>query len=142
VNLYLASISLIVTSVLIYQIAQKNVPHDLNPWHVLVVVYAVALAFCIVASLLDRSGKGFLDSVRGVNLAVPLVGVAAVGIELGWILAFRAGWALNITGLVSNVTVALLVAPIGYLFFKEKLSLANIIGMALCLIGLSLVVRR
>ena len=141
-NLYVASISLIVSSVLIYQIAQKNLPHDLNPWHALVVVYAVALAFCIVASLLDRSGKGFLDSMRSVNLAVPLVGVAAVGIELGWILAFRAGWALNIMGLVSNVTVAVLVAPIGYLFFKEKLSLPNIIGMALCLIGLSLVVRR
>ncbi len=141
-NLYLASISLIVTSVLVYQIAQKNLPHDLNPWHALVVVYAVALGFCVLASLFDRSGKGFLDAVRGVNWAVPLVGVAAVGIELGWILAFRAGWALNITGLVSNVTVAVLVAPIGLLFFKEKLSPQNLIGMALCLIGLSLVVRR
>lgn len=141
-NLYLASISLIVSSVLIYQIAQKNVPQGVNPWHVLVVVYAVALAFCIAASLLDRSGNGFLESMRGLNLAVPMVGVAAVGIELGWILAFRAGWQLNITGLVSNVTVAVLVAPIGLVFFKEKLNLQNIVGMALCLIGLSLVVRR
>lgn len=141
-NPYVASIALIVSSVLAYQIAQKYVPHDLNPWHALVVVYAVALAFCVAASLLDRSGKGFLESLRGVNLAVPLVGVAAVGIELGWILAFRAGWQLSITGLVSNVTVALLVAPIGLLFFREKLSPQNLLGMALCLIGLSLVVRR
>jgi uncharacterized membrane protein len=140
--MYVGSILLIVSSVLAYQLAQKFVPHDLNPWHALVVVYAVALAFCVAASLLDRSGKGFLESMRGVNLAVPFVGVAAVGIELGWILAFRAGWQLSITGLVSNVTVALLVAPIGLLFFKDKLGVQNLIGMALCLIGLSLVLRK
>jgi uncharacterized membrane protein len=141
-NIYIGSVALIVSSVLAYQIAQKFVPHDINPWHALVVVYAVALAFCIVASVLDRSGKGFLESLRAVNWAVPMVGIAAVGIELGWILAFRAGWRLSVTGLVSNVTVALLVAPIGFFFFKDKLSTQNLIGMALCLIGLSLVVQK
>lgn len=141
-NVLLPSIVLIVSSVLTYQIAQKYVPHELNPWHALVVVYVVALGFCIVASLLDRGAKPFFESMREVNLAVILVGVAAVGIELGWILAFRAGWPLSITGLVSNVTVAMLVAPIGFLFFKEKLSVQNIAGIALCLIGLALVVRR
>lgn len=141
-NLYVGSIVLIVSSVLTYQIAQKFVPHDLNPWHVLVVAYTVALAFCVAASVLDRSVKPLLESLRTTNIAVPLVGIAAVGIELGWILAFRAGWRLNITGLVSNVTVAMLVAPIGYLFFKEKLNVQNLIGIVLCLVGLSLVVRR
>lgn len=140
-NAYLGSIVLLVGSIALYQVAQRLLPRALNPWHALVVVYAVALALCVAATLLER-GRPFGESLRSLNWAVPVVALAAVGIELGWILAFRSGWTLSTTGLLSQVGVTMLVVPVGLLFFRERLSGLNIAGVALCLLGLALATRR
>ena len=68
--------------------------------------------------------------------------MSVVGIELAWILAVRAGGQISLTGLIANISVAMLAIPIGVYFFKEKLSTPNLIGAALCLIGLVLVSRK
>ena len=89
-----------------------------------------------------RPTRSLLEDVQKLNWAVPLVALSIVGIELGWILAFRAGAGLSLTGLIVNVAVAVIVIPIGLLLFKEKISLVNLVGIALCLIGLVLISRK
>lgn len=138
----LVPIALIVGSVVLYQVTQKLLPAGINPWHALMIYYVLAFAFTIVATLIDRPAQTLLESVRQSNWAVPLVALSIVGIEVGWILAFRAGGSISLTGLIVNVAVAVVVIPIGLLFFKEKISLVNLAGMALCLVGLFLISRR
>jgi len=65
-----------------------------------------------------------------------------IGIELGWVLALRAGWPLATTGLASQAAVAGLVVLVGLLVFRERQSAANLVGLAFCLTGLTLVARR
>jgi uncharacterized membrane protein len=138
----LVPIALIVGSVVLYQVSQKLLPAGMNPWHALMVYYVLALGFTIIATLIDRPSQTLLESVRQSNWAVPLVALSIVGIEVGWILAFRAGGSISLTGLIVNVAVAVVVIPIGLLFFKEKISLVNLAGIALCVLGLSLISRR
>ena len=138
----LAPLALIVSSVVLYQVSTKLLPKGLNHWHALMLFYALALILTLVMTLFDRPTRSLLEDVQKLNWAVPLVALSIVGIELGWILVFRAGAGLSLTGLIVNVAVAVIVIPIGLLFFKEKISLVNLAGMALCLIGLVLISRK
>jgi uncharacterized membrane protein len=67
------------------------------------------------------------------------LGLAIVGLETGFIYLYRAGWKVSIGPLVANSLVALGMIVIGLLFYKESLSLKQIIGIVLCMGGLVLV---
>ena len=138
----LAPLALIVGSVVLYQVSTKLLPKGLNHWHALMLFYALALTLTVVMTLFDRPTRSLLEDMRKLNWAVPLVALSIVGIELGWILVFRAGAGLSLTGLIVNVAVAVIVIPIGLLFFSEKISLINVAGIALCLIGLVLISQK
>jgi multidrug transporter EmrE-like cation transporter len=77
--------------------------------------------------------------VRKLNWASVGLGAVIVGLELGFLLAYRAGWNISVASLVANTTVALLLIPVGLLFFKEELSAVNILGIILAIAGLVLV---
>ena len=139
-NPYIFSFVLLVLSIITYQISQKFVPTEINPWHVFFLVYTLAAVICLIFSL--SSGKSLLESVKSTNGAVWLLGFTVVGIELGFLLAFRAGWLASTLGLSSSITVAVVMVPVGLLLFKEKLSPVNLLGGLICVVGLVLLSRR
>jgi len=139
-NPYFFSFALLVLSIITYQISQKFVPAGLNPWHVFFLVYSVAALICLVFSL--SSGISLLETVKNTNGAVWLLGFAVLGIELGFLLAFRAGWRASTLGLSSSIAVALVLVPVGLLLFREKLSPVNVLGGLICVVGLILLSRR
>jgi multidrug transporter EmrE-like cation transporter len=59
-------------------------------------------------------------------------------LELGFLLAYRAGWNISLAGLVSNTTVAMLLLPVGLVLFRERLSGINAVGVVVALLGLVL----
>ncbi len=139
-NPFVFSFGLLVLSVITYQISQKYVPAGLNPWHVFFLVYSVAALICLTLTL--SSGKSLLETVKSTNWAVWLLGLAVVGIELGYLLAFRAGWRASVLGLSFNITAALVMVPVGVLLFKEKISPLNLLGGLICVFGLVLLSKR
>jgi drug/metabolite transporter (DMT)-like permease len=80
--------------------------------------------------------------VRKVGWPSVALGAVIVGLELGFLLAYRAGWNLSLASLVSNTTVALLLIPVGLLLFKEELKPVHIVGVLLALVGLVLVGQK
>jgi uncharacterized membrane protein len=141
-NLYIVSMVILVLSATVYQLAAKFVPSGLSSWHVFTIVYIIGGLLCVVASLFDTSKQTFWETLRGSNWAVIVLGFAVVGIETGYLLAFRAGWKLSVTGVFSNVAAATLMLPVGILLLKERLSIVNVIGLVLAVVGLILVTRR
>ena len=87
-------------------------------------------------------GKALRASWRNLNWASVVVGVAIVGIELGFVVAYRAGWRISVASLIANVATALLLVAIGVVFFREHLSGRSVAGIALCILGLGLVMYR
>lgn len=144
-NLYWAGFALIVVSVVSYNIAQKFLPAHLNPFALLTVVYLVAGLVCFLFALFS-SGKPELSAISsaftGTNWTIWLLALAVVGIEVGYVIAFRAGWKASLLAITVQATALLALAPIGVLFFKEKLSTLNWLGLGLCLLGLILVTQR
>ena len=144
-NLYWGGFALIVLSVVSYNIAQKFLPANLNPFAMLTIVYFVAGLVCLTASLFSN-GKFDLTALRsaitGTNWTIWLLALAVVGIEVGYVIAFRAGWKASLLSITVQATALMALAPIGVLFFREKLSTLNWVGLVLCLAGLVLVSQR
>lgn len=136
---YWISMALTIVSNVLYHVFQKSISSNVNPFISLIVTYFTAIIVSLIALPFYPSNTGVLASFKQVNWASIALGVGIIGLELGFLLAYRAGWNINLAGILSNVTVALILLPIGALVFGEKLTLINGLGIGLCLIGLVLV---
>jgi len=132
---------LAVGGMLFYHLAQKSIPKEMNPFHATIIAYAVGIVLCFVCVLAYPGKRSLIGSLRDSNWAVFVLGVAAASIELGFLLAYRAGWKLGVAAVATNVAVTAMLIPIGILVFKDHLSLRNILGLIFCVLGLVLVAR-
>ena len=139
----LAPMLLILASFVTYHLVTKGLRADINPFLFLMPVYAVALAvsaaLAFLSGLTAPGGSGLAS--RDLMLAL-ILGLALVGIEAGFILAYRAGWAVSLAPTVANVAVALVLLPVALLVLREKISLVNLAGLGLAGLGLVLMAQR
>src|SRR5262245_17641157 len=112
----------------LYHVAQKAVPRQVNPFAAIIIAYAIGIVCCLVALLFVPAERSLTESWHAANWAVWLLGVGAVIIEIGFLLAYRAGWQISRTSVVANTSVALVLLPIGLLVFREQLSWRNAAG--------------
>ena len=59
-----------------------------------------------------------------------------VGLEAGWIYAYKAGWQVSTGFIVQSAFLAVVLIFVGYLLYHEVLSWNKIAGVAICLVGL------
>jgi drug/metabolite transporter (DMT)-like permease len=136
------SIALTVGSNVLYHIAQKSIPRGVHPLLSVAVTYAVALVVTLLLWPLAPGAAPKLSDLSGLNWATIGVAVAAVGIEVGFLLAYRAGWDVSVGSLAVSAAVALLLVPVGVVMFRERLSAPNAAGIVLSVIGLVLMMLR
>lgn len=124
-------------SMVMYQISMKMVPHSLNPISALVTFYATALGCTLIAAkFIPVNGTAW--SVAEFSWAAVFVGVAIVGIELGYLLMYRSGWHLAAAPLVVMGGATVLLLPVALFVFLQPWSSRYFFGIALCLYGLYL----
>lgn len=133
------SMVITVLSNVFYHIFQKSISNNLNPFISLIVTYICAIAISIMLLPLYPTEFGIIQSIKAINWSSFALAVPVIGLELGFLLAYRAGWDISTAGIFSNVVVAIFLFPIGLWIYKENLSTTNIIGISLCIVGLVLV---
>lgn len=133
---YVFSIVLIVASNILYNICQKSTPQGANPFLALLVTYLTAAILTVIAFLFSKPGKGLSQAIGELNWTSLALGVSIVGLEFGYLMAYRAGWKISVGSLVANIALALMLIPIGILFFKEGFGVNKILGAMFCIIGL------
>ena len=137
--MYVFPIVLIVTSNIVYHIFQKSMPQSVNPFSALLVTYLTAAIVTLVALPFYKTDKGFIQSFNELNWTSFALGVAIVGLELGWLLAYRVGWNISVGSLVANIALAIMLIPIGILIYKEIFTINQVLGVMFCLVGLILI---
>jgi len=126
-----------IASVVTYQLCMKLVPQDLNPISALVTIFGTALVCTLIAAKfvpVDVPNWSFAEF----SWTPVFVGVAIVGIELGYLLMYRSGWHLAAAPLFVMGSAAVVLTPIGFLVFRQPWSSRYAFGLALCLYGLYL----
>src|SRR6476469_9206194 len=131
---YLFPPILVVLGMMIYQISQKTTDQNANPFVVVIMAYVIGIVACIGGYfLLPRQDTASFPMLRTAVWSALGIGLGAAAIEIGFMLAYRAGWNVNILPLSVTVCGAVLLVPIGILAFRESLSIEKVIGMLLCI---------
>ncbi|MBQ1364621.1 MAG: EamA family transporter [Clostridia bacterium] len=139
---YIWPIALVVLSNTLYQICAKSVPEGMNPLASLTVTYLVGAAVsCALYFILNRNAN-LLREIRLTNWAPIVLGVVIVGLEVGFIYAFRAGWQISMAQIVSSAVLAVILIFVGYLLYHEAITWNKIVGIIVCLAGLVLINYR
>lgn len=131
---------LAVAGAVVYHVAQKSVPAASAPFVVIGLAYAAGLAVCVAAVVAGGADVG--STLRASWRPAIAVGLGALAIETGFLLAYRAGWPISTASLGVNVTVAVVLLVVGLAAFGEALSVRQWAGAAACLVGLALLASR
>ena len=114
---YIWPIALVVISNTLYQVCAKSVPDGMNPLASLTVTYLVgAVVSCVMYFILNRNAN-LLREIRLTNWAPIVLGIVIVGLEVGFIYAFRASWQISMAQIVSSAILAVILIFVGYLLY-------------------------
>ena len=137
--MYVLSIVIIVLSNILYNVCQKSTPETANPFVALLFTYLTALILTAAAFFVNSPDKTFLQSVKELNWTSLALGISIVGLEFGYLMAYRSGWNISIGSLVANILLAVMLIPVGIIFYKEGFVFNKLLGVIFCQIGLVLI---
>lgn len=138
-NLLYSAILLTASSTVFYHIVQKSTPTNLNSMVSLFISYVTAAVLCVL--LFPFFGKGVVlsEELHKVNWASFALGAAILGIEIGFLYAYRVGGNISTTNLLSSALAVVILLAIGYFFYHDQITASKIAGIVLCLAGIVLI---
>jgi uncharacterized membrane protein len=131
---------LIVFGLIIYQVSQKSVDKDANPFVVVAVAYFIGILACVAGFFLfPKPDSAALPMMKTIVWSAIGIGLGAAAIEFGFLLAYRAGWNVSVLPISVNVFSVILLILVGIFAYRESLSVEKVIGVLLCIGGLVLI---
>lgn len=136
---YIWPLALVVISNVAYQICAKSVPDKMNPLASLTITYAIGMIISLVLYFVLGEDTNLIKEYQKLNWAPFVLGIVIVGLEVGWIYAYKAGWPVSVAQIVQAAFLAVILFFVGYVFYKEPISWNKIVGIIVCLVGLGLI---
>jgi drug/metabolite transporter (DMT)-like permease len=137
-----AALAVAVVGQVLYHVMQKMVSHGAHPVLSLLAFYALAAVMSLPLFWLYPLNGGVAQGLRQLNPAVAGVAVSIVLIELGFLLAYRAGGSLQSSYFTSAAVTTGALVLIGAVAYAERLDMPKIAGLLLCLCGIWLLSRQ
>ena len=131
-------VALVVLANTLYNICAKSTPENANAFLTLAVTYLIAAVICIAVFLVSSHGKPVLAELGRLNWTALALAAAIVALEVGYIFIYRAGWKMNAASLVANISLACVLVGVGALLYKEGVTIRQLAGIGVCLVGLVL----
>ena len=133
---YVWPIGLVILSNIIYQICAKSVPDSMNPLASLTITYLVGAAISGILYFILNKNANLIREYSKVNWAPFILGAVIVGLEVGWIYAYKAGWQISTGFIVQSAVLAVALLVVGFLLYNETMTWNKIVGVVICLVGL------
>ncbi len=140
-RLFYAALALTIGGNVLYHIAQKSIPANVNPIVSVIVTWITSILASLIILTMIPMRDSLMSEVARLNWATYAIGISIVAVEIGFLLAYRSGWDVSLGAVTSNTAVGVLLIPAGMLLFHERMTLTHLIGIIFCLIGLVLVTR-
>ena len=129
-------IALVVFSNVIYQICAKSVPKDMDTMASMTITYLVGTVCSAVIYFAMNKNGNLLQEYMKTNWATVFLGISVVGLEVGFIYAYKNGWAVSTASIVQSAFLAVALLFVGALLYHETINVSKIIGVCFCLAGL------
>lgn len=140
--MFYLSIVIVVLSNVAYHLSSKKVPGDLNPFFFVMSSYVVGFVLALIAfglTFKEQSfGEALVTQSKLINWTPIMLGISVIGLEVGNVMMYRAGWDVSKGALVTNMFLAFALVVIGAFIFKEDFTIKHVIGLISCMVGLYL----
>lgn len=136
---YIWPLALVILANTFYQICAKSVPERMDPLASLTVTYAVGAIVSFVLYYVINGNANILREYKQTNWAPIALGIVIVGLEVGYIYAYKAGWPVSTAQIVQAAVLAVILIFVGRFLYAEAITTNKIIGIIVCLIGLALI---
>lgn len=133
---YLWPIILVVISNVVYQVCAKSVPKNMDAMASMTITYTVgAVCSAVMYFIMNKNGN-LLYEYSKTNLAPVLLGISVVGLEIGFIYAYKLGWPVSTASIVQSAFLSVALIAVGALLYHETITVNKVVGIVLCLAGL------
>ena len=132
-------ILIIVLSNVLYNVCTKSTPSEVNAFATLSITYLIAAVVSFATFFITSKDKNIIAEFSKTNWTTFVLGIVIIGLELGYILAYRNGWAMNTASVTANITLAVALIFVSMIFYKESITIKQVAGIALCGGGLVLI---
>lgn len=136
---YIWPLALVVLSNVFYQICAKSVPEGMNPLASLTITYAVGAVASLILYFVLYKNTDLVREYKQLNWAPIVLGLVIVGLEVGFIYAYKAGWPVSTAQIVQAAVLAVILIFVGHMIYKETITWNKIVGVVVCLVGLGLI---
>ncbi|HHU33302.1 MAG TPA: EamA family transporter [Clostridia bacterium] len=134
-------ILIVVAANTLYNICTKLTPSEVQPLASLSITYLTATLLSVLLLFFTSENKDVITEIQKADWTAVALGFSVVALEFGYIYIYRVGWNVSTGSLVANISLACVLLIIGVFIYKENISFHQILGMALCTIGLLLVTK-
>ena len=131
--------ALVIVSNVAYQVCAKSVPDGMNAFASLTVTYLVGAAVSLILFFVLEKDADLFREYRKMNWAPIVLGLVIVGLEVGWIFAYKAGWPVSTGFIVQSAFLAAALLMVGYFLYHEALTWNKLAGVLICLVGLGFI---
>lgn len=105
----------------------------------MILIYIVICTINRTDTYIQTRDADILREYKQVNWAPFVLGFVIVGLEVGYIYAYKAGWPVSTAQIVQAAVLACILIFVGYLLYKETITWNKILGIVVCLVGLGLI---
>ncbi len=130
------SIAIVVTSSVIYHLAQKSLSGGSSLFASLASAYGMAMLLSFVGMYFQTGRIDITEILSTRNWQVLLLGLAIFGIEVGVLLTYRAGASVSTLPIIVNGVVMACLIPLGVLFYREHVTINSVLGIMLIVSGI------
>jgi drug/metabolite transporter (DMT)-like permease len=140
--MYYVSGMLAVIGAVSYHYFVRRIPESLNPVVAIIGIYIAVLLMVVTLLPFFPPEGGLAKHIR--QLSWIQIGVAASVflLDLGFLLMYRHGWSISTGNLITGVVVNTVLLGSGVILLGEKASPTNLIGVAICIVGVGMIGYR
>jgi len=132
-------ILIVILSNTFYNICMKSMPSDVNAFGALMVTYLVAAIISGIIFVFAVGPSNVGAELSKINWTSIILALAIVGLEVGYVFVYRAGWTVSTASVVANISLACVLLVVGYFLYNENVSFNQILGIFVCMVGLILI---
>ena len=136
---YVWPLGLVVLSNVLYKICAKSVPEGMNPLASLTITYLIGAVASVILYYALNKDANIITEYSKVNWAPFILGIVIVGLEVGYIYAYKVGWPVSTAQIVQAAILAVILIFVGHLLYQENITWNKIVGILICLVGLGII---
>ena len=128
-------IGLLLVAHTVYQVSAKSVPEAMDPFAAVFFNYVVAACAAFVLWMVMGQEKNLAVQLGKMNWAPVVMGLTITAVEVASVFMYKLGWNISVGTTIVNIVLAVVLAVIGVMFYKEVLTTQQLMGIGLCIAG-------